>query len=120
MAITPVVDGRAVLLNTVTERDWRQQVLTWAEREGWLRYFTFDSRHSIAGFPDVVLCRPPRLLFCELKTQRGRVTLAQTAWIQALRAVPGIEVHVWRPGDEVAVKHTLSAAPNPHLQGATP
>lgn len=110
--MTAVVDGRALLLNHVTETQWRQQVLTWAEREGWLRYFTFDSRHSIAGFPDLVLCRPPRLIFAELKTQRGGLTPAQLAWIAALKCVPGIEVYVFRPADEMTVKATLGRKDN--------
>lgn len=52
-----------------------------------------------AGFPDLVLTRPPRLLFVELKAGRGKVTDQQEAWLAALGDVPSVEVHVWRPDD---------------------
>ena len=86
-----------------------------AEAQGWLCYHTHDSRRSPSGFPDLVLVRPPRLIFAELKSQRGRVRPDQQAWIVALEAVAGIrfdvspdklgfeagpmlpEVYVWRP-----------------------
>ncbi len=65
------------------------------------------------GFPDLVLVRPPRLVFAELKSLSGKLTPEQTAWIDALdkvaehdprdpldiidpqRANP--EVYVWTP-----------------------
>ena len=52
-----------------------------------------------AGFPDLVLVRATRAIFAELKSEKGRVSPAQEAWLDRLRAVPGIEVYVWRPTD---------------------
>lgn len=48
------------------------------------------------GFPDLTLVRPPELLFAELKTDSGRLSRDQIAWIAALEQC-GQEVHVWRP-----------------------
>jgi hypothetical protein len=51
------------------------------------------------GFPDLVLLRPPRLIFAELKTKRGRVHFDQATWLNGLDVVPGVEQYVWRPID---------------------
>lgn len=71
------------------------------------------------GFPDLVLVKPPRLIFAELKTAKGKTTAAQDRWLEALRDVsraldrqvtrPGdteptyaparVEVYLWRPAD---------------------
>ncbi len=70
------------------------------------------------GYPDVTLVHGPagRLVFAELKAQRGRFDPAQVAWLDDLRAVaedvaqvaaysaavvdrPPVSVHTWRPAD---------------------
>lgn len=98
----------------MAERDWQQQIVDAATRFGWRHYHTHDSRRSTAGFPDLVLVRPPDLLFVEVKTDAGRVTGAQKDWLADLDRV-GAEVHVWRPKDASAVWARLSAR-----RGATP
>ena len=51
------------------------------------------------GFPDLVMCHPMRgLIFVELKTNTGKVSLAQKLWHDCLTEA-GQEVHVWRPSD---------------------
>lgn len=82
---------------TPTERQFQQQVLGLARLLGWRSYHTWSSIHSAAGFPDLVLVRPPRLVFCELKSARGRLSPAQQDWLEALGACPGVEAFCWRP-----------------------
>ena len=60
-----------------------------------------------AGFPDLVLVRPPDTIFVELKSAIGRTSDKQDEWIAALQAA-GQEVHIWRPRDITAIKHRLS------------
>lgn len=91
-----------------SERDFRQQVVQLAQLRGWLVYWTWTSIHSPAGFPDLVLCRPPRLIVAELKTATGKVTLAQQEWLAALGACTGVEVALWRPADWATVDATLA------------
>lgn len=56
-----------------------------------------------AGFPDLVLVRPPRLIFVELKTEKGKPTDNQQLWIDLLKQCffsgieSPVEVYVWRP-----------------------
>lgn len=83
----------------VSERDLTGYVRDVARACGWRRFHSWLSKHSPAGFPDEVLCRPPRLVFAEFKSERGKISVEQEAWLKDLRGVPGVEVYVWRPGD---------------------
>ena len=90
---------------TMTERELQDAVLATAELLGWHhRYHTYTSKRSPAGFPDLVLIRGDRIIFAELKSDRGRVTVEQASWIDALEVVAEatdfrMSVVVWRPLD---------------------
>jgi hypothetical protein len=66
------------------------------------------------GFPDLVLVRDGRLLFVELKAERGKASPEQGEWLEALSGVHGIEVCLWRPAD------WLSGAVAAFLKGEGP
>jgi hypothetical protein len=51
------------------------------------------------GWPDLTLVRPPRLIFCELKSERGKLRSEQRGWLDVLRLLPQAEVHLWTPAD---------------------
>jgi hypothetical protein len=108
--VSTLSSSRLRLLATIDERTWRAQVQKWAERAGWEVYFTWTSRHSPAGFPDLVLVRPPRCLFAELKTEIGRLSQRQEVWQLLLAGCPGVESYVWRPHDELEIHRILAAA----------
>jgi hypothetical protein len=99
--------GAKEIVASVTEKQFQAQVLDLARLLGWRVYHPWLSVRSAAGFPDLVLCRPPRLILAELKTARGRLSPAQEEWLAALRACPGVEVHVWRPMDWDAIIRVL-------------
>lgn len=63
-----------------------------------LGYHTYFSKASNAGFPDWVFAGPRGVLFRELKTARGRLSIAQVMWRRVLRQA-GADVDVWRPED---------------------
>ncbi len=98
--------GRAVLAANTTEKDFQQTILDAARALGWYAYHTHDSRRSTEpGFPDLVLIHPPtgRLIFAELKTERGRLSTAQQRWLAALSRADAPRSRVWRPSqlDEI-------------------
>jgi hypothetical protein len=51
------------------------------------------------GWPDLTLVRPPRLLFVELKSARGKLRPEQSDWLDVLRLLPGAEVYLSTPAD---------------------
>lgn len=81
----------------LTERDFTSQIRELAALLHWRRYHAWLAKHSPAGFPDEVLVRPPRLIFAELKTDRGKVSPAQAEWLDDLARLPNVEAYVWRP-----------------------
>jgi hypothetical protein len=44
-------------------------------------------------------CRPPRLVFAELKRKGSWATPEQTQWLSMLRQIPAVEAHLWTPAD---------------------
>lgn len=99
----------ALPLELWTERDLSSAVVELARLGGWThRYHTFNSKRSAYGFPDWVLCKPGRLLFLELKSEKGTVKREQTDWIEALKTVPGVDARIVRPSDWDAIVETLT------------
>ena len=60
-------------------------------------YHTFDSRRSPSGFPDLVIVGRG-VIYRELKTAKGKLTAAQSQWLDTLTAA-GQDACVWRPSD---------------------
>jgi hypothetical protein len=58
------------------------------------------------GFPDIVAVRRDRVLFIELKTEKGRLSEDQERWLSVL-GLAGADVHCWRPSDWPAIEETL-------------
>lgn len=85
----------------MTHAQLQGQVREVAKRLGWERiYHTYNSKRSDSGFPDLVLCRPKRLIFAELKTEGDTATIPQQQWLDMLNiSVPGIECYLWYPSD---------------------
>jgi hypothetical protein len=81
----------------MTEAELQNCVRDCATLFGWKYYHPWLSVKSAKGYPDCTLVRGNRLIFAELKSARGKVTEAQSEWLMALGAVPGVECYVWTP-----------------------
>jgi hypothetical protein len=90
------------------EKEWQRLVVDLAALKGWFCYHTHDSRRSAPGFPDLVMVRPPRVVFAELKRgAKEKPTGDQERWLEALGACPGVETYLWRPDDWKGVEQVL-------------
>ena len=100
-------EGWAPLNLDISEERFQKLVLDLAAWCGWHhRYHTHDSRRSEQGFPDLVLIRRERLIFAELKTEKGKTSAYQRAWLEALGWTKA-EVYLWRPSDWPEIKDSL-------------
>ncbi len=104
------MNAAELLDRAMSEDDFLTAVLDLARLTGWMVHHcrpaqVRDGRwvtpiQGDAGFPDLILARPGRLIAAELKSARGRVTGGQAEWLDVLAAVGGpVEVRVWRPAD---------------------
>lgn len=91
------------------ETAWRAFVARTFTQMGWMVYWTWNSLHSPAGFPDLVLVGPGwgRTIFAELKTERGTVSAAQREWLRALSRKN--EVFIWWPSDQSEILDLIEA-----------
>ena len=61
-------------------------------------YHAYTSRRSVPGWPDLAILGTRRLIFRELKTETGKVSMEQERWGLMLRHA-GQDWDVWRPND---------------------
>ena len=99
-----------------SEAVWQSIVEQIALTNGWQVFH--PKRHQVragvyrtdgAGFPDLVLAHPSPdggVIFAELKTETGRLSVAQIVWANALK--PHVEHYVWRPSQLAMVEARLS------------
>ncbi|MEU4231054.1 hypothetical protein AB0F17_42755 [Nonomuraea sp. NPDC026600] len=94
------------LIQTVKEKDLRDKhIVPLAKILGYLVYWTHNSEHSPAGFPDLFLVHPVTgaVIIRELKRRRSnakqyRPTEAQQEWLTGL-GVAGLDAKVWTNDD---------------------
>ena len=100
-----------------TEAQLQERVVDLARACGWLVHHARPGRtaegwrtpiQGHAGFPDLVLVGRGRLLFIELKSERGKVRAEQTAWLNALSV--HAEVNVWTPSMWPQIEQVLKSA----------
>lgn len=112
---------------SISEKDFQTQVIELARMSGWLVAHFHDSRKQVTrangqrffigdkdakGFPDLVLARPPGLIFWEMKKELGKTTPEQDEWIATLQAC-GMEARVVRPSDwDAVIVPTLTRRPS--------
>jgi hypothetical protein len=89
----------SLVAKRMPEKELQHDVTSMARTLGWLCYHTYSSKRSPEGFPDLVLVKGPRLIFAELKSERGKLTKDQEDWISALSRSSRTEVYIWRPFD---------------------
>jgi hypothetical protein len=120
--------ARAIQDRSMTEHQFQRAVIEMAQRLGWLVAWFPDAGYRElvkagrfdalpdAGYPDLTLVRVehgrPRLIFAELKSQRGKLRPEQEAWGEALVAVEGaapwtVSYRVWKPHQMDEIERTL-------------
>ena len=107
-----VAEYRLEVLKAMAETEFQAFVVKAAHAAGWLVahfrkarirradgsiYYATPAAVEGVGWPDLVLVKR-RVLYREVKTERGVVSPDQQAWLDALGAA-GADAKVWRPRD---------------------
>lgn len=82
----------------MTEAQLLAAVRDLCQLRGCMTYHTHRSDRSEPGFPDLVILTRTQVLYRELKTEKGRLTPTQAAWLDGLTSL-GQDASVWRPAD---------------------
>jgi len=94
--------------NRQTEKDFQEQVRQLALLCGFEHIFhTWDSRHSPAGFPDLIILKDGRMIVAELKREGEQPSAEQYFWLLEFSKIPGAEVYLWRPSDWDSIAEIL-------------
>lgn len=91
----------------MTENAFQNKIINLCKWLGLAVYHTYDSRMSVAGFPDLVIVGRHGVIFAELKSTKGKVSLAQEEWLNRLRQADAL-VFLWRPEDWPEVENRLT------------
>ncbi len=104
----------------VTEAAFQRTVVEYAHALGYLVYHQVDmgrkdpetgrvsySRRIGPGFPDLVIAGHGRLIFAELKSQKGNLSNDQRRWAGVLLDAAA-QVYLWRPSDWEEIEKVLS------------
>jgi hypothetical protein len=97
----------------MSEAELQRAVIELAHRFGWLvaHFRPAQVRPGVwatpveadgAGFPDLVLARKGKVVFAELKGDRGQVSQFQWQWLHELHPLAPLGDHLaelWRPAD---------------------
>jgi hypothetical protein len=105
---------------SLKEAPWQKQVEEALEVYGWWfmhipsnvvvcpHCHTKIYRGIAKGFPDILAIKPPRILWIELKTERGQLLPEQTAVGQMLQACGQTWIHA-RPRDRESLYALIAA-----------
>lgn len=118
---------------TISETAFKDLIIEFARLRGWLIHHDRPAQNHKGkwashiqgdpGFPDLVLARRGRVIFAELKTEKGNLGEHQERWMDELtepvwdeacadhnHSCPHVEsllVRVWRPSDWDVVQEVL-------------
>ena len=105
------------------EGDFQQAVIDYAHLCGWwVAHFRPSLQRSGrwstavqadgAGFPDLCMVNQEkgRVLFVELKTEKGQPTAEQHEWLMMLQGC-GCQAFLWRPSDWQEIEAIISEDP---------
>jgi len=84
----------------ITEKQFEAQVKDLAKLFHVDKYYhPFLSTWSEKGFPDLTIIKVPRLIFAELKSEKGIIAEHQKEWLELLSQCTQVESYLWRPHD---------------------
>src|SRR5262252_8349183 len=93
--INSATDHLRMLIGDESEAHFMNRIRRRAKLLGWEDFHQQDSMGTRAGLPDLILVRPPRVIFAELKSEHGRLTRAQRHTLANLMGCPGGGDHIW-------------------------
>ena len=108
-------EPRAVELS---EKDFEQIVLGMARAYGWFVAHFRPAQTAKGwrtpvsadgqGYPDLCLVRDDRIVYVELKSDKGKLTEPQKVWLEMLQGTGKCEVYCWKPSQLDEIETSLN------------
>jgi len=96
------------LNNLISHKQFQAQVVHLAKLAGFEQiYFTWSSRHSPAGFPDLIIIKEGRQIVAELKVGKDNLSPEQYFWLLEFTKVKNTEVYAWWPADAFEIDEVI-------------
>ena len=104
----------------ISERELTDSIVAEAQLRGWLCHHCRPSQNARGrwqtaitgdpGMPDLLLVHliQKRVVVIECKSERGKVSAEQWAWLDAFELAGGAEAYVLRPSDRDRISGILS------------
>ena len=104
---------------TESEADFQSWVNDLLALRGWRKVYedvpltkcwhcgTYPPQRKVRGHPDIEIVRDNRLIYLELKSQKGRIRLEQRETIDALKKVRSVSANIMRPDDRDVIEGLL-------------
>ena len=105
-------------MTLVSEKEFQRTVVEYAHALGYKVYHQLDtgkcrkcgepnfSKRIGPGFVDLVIAGHGKVIFAEIKAEKGRLTKDQETWQAVLRTALK-RVYVWRPSDWDEIEEVL-------------
>jgi hypothetical protein len=130
--MTDAKDYKDIINNEMSEADFQSivikaaQTLRWkvshfrgvrVQRANGSFYYQTPVQADGSGFPDLVMVKPPYIIFAELKKEKNKTSDSQKEWLGLLNACTGagkdyeatnVFVRLWRPRDWDEIVKLLS------------
>ena len=102
---------------SMTHKQLQDGIVQAAKIFGYRVYFTWKSFHSPKGFPDLVMVKEISdkkaiMVVCEVKTEKGKLSVEQAEWLNLLAEVPGVYTFVVYPSTYDLFLLTLQGLPD--------
>ena len=95
------------VLAGISEKELQTAILEALGYMGWRVFHVYDSRRSNPGFPDVLAIKGSRIVFVELKSEKGKIRPEQVEWLDDLVETHS-EVYLVRPSSQDAFMRNIA------------
>ena len=103
--------------NIISCRRLMWHVVDICEKQGFLWHHLYDLYKGFTGCPDLMMAKPPRLIFIKFKVQGRELGNEEHLWMQTMERCHGVEAYVFYSNDLHKAMSVIREGPREDLRG---